>query len=92
MRTGGIDRDHRDLESAFAIDADELLGECALSRARWPRYADPVSLSLPDPAMHVRQDALKTLALILDEADGASERGGVAARQTFEHRIETHML
>src|SRR5438445_356434 len=90
--TGGIDCDHRDFESAGAIDADELLGECALSRAWWPRYADAMRLSLPDPAMHVRQDALKTLALILDEADGASEGGGVAARQTFEHRLHAHIL
>ena len=90
--TGRIDGDHADLEAALAIGTDELFGERALARARRSRYPDALSVSLTDPGMQLRQDAFKPFALILDETDGAGQRGRVAARQSLEHRIDAHML
>src|SRR5438105_10680364 len=50
-RTRRIDGDHADLEAAFAIGADQLFGERALSRARRSRDPDALGLSLADPGM-----------------------------------------
>src|SRR4029077_12076087 len=89
--TGGIDRDDRHLETALAIGADQLFGECALPRAGWPGDADAMGAALSDLPVQRREDALEPIALVLDQTDRTRERRGVAARQPFEHRVESHM-
>src|SRR5882762_9202408 len=88
---GGIDGDDGHLETLLAIGADQLLGEGALARARWPGDADPMGVSLANLLMEGSQHALEPFALVLDQTDRTSERRGVAARQPFEHRVESHM-
>ncbi len=89
---GGIDRDNRHFETALAIGAHQLFGERALARAGRSGDADAMGASLPDLLVQRGQHALEAVALVLDQTDRTSERRGVAARQPFEHRIESHML
>ncbi len=90
--TGGIDSDHGDFEAALPVGTHQLFGEGALPGAGRAGDTDALRAALPDALVDFRQDALEPVALVLDQTDGARERSGVAARQSFEHRIESHTL
>ena len=83
--TRRIHRDDCNLQARAAILLDQLLGEGALAGAGRSGDADAPRGGATGALVHVLEHALEPVPLVLDEADGPGERGGVAAVEAVEH-------
>ena len=88
---GGIDRDDRHFETALAIGANQLFGERALARAGRSGDADAMGASLPDLLVQRGQHALEAVALVLDQTDRTGEGSDLAAFESGQNVIGTHL-
>src|SRR5207249_9612789 len=82
-RTRRIDGDHGDLAAALPVGPHQLFGEGALPGSGRAGDADALRAALPNAFVNFRQYTFEPVALVLDQADGAGECRGVAARQSF---------
>ncbi|OLD02406.1 MAG: hypothetical protein AUI99_06075 [Gemmatimonadetes bacterium 13_1_40CM_3_69_22] len=88
--TRGIDRHHADPESLRAKLLDQPLGERALARTGRPGNADAPCPALAEAGVHVGQQALEAVALVLDEANRARQRGRLAPFQALDDVLDAH--
>src|SRR6266566_2749397 len=88
--TGGIDRDDAHPELPGAEPLDQPLGERALARAGRSRDADAPRRAPAQAGMHVRQQALEPIALVLDEADRAGQRRRLPSLQPLDDAFDAH--
>src|SRR5438552_2946626 len=82
-----------------AIDRMNTFGSrlAASIRIRSPSSAPPVnglvgSPAATQPGVHVGQDTLEPIALILDQADGAGQRCRLSPLEPLEDRLQSHPL
>jgi len=69
---------------------DQPLGERALARAGRPGDADPPRPAPAEAGVHVRQQPLEAVALVLDEADRARQRRRLAPFQALDDALDAH--
>jgi len=69
---------------------DQALGQGALAGAGRAGDADAARAAAPQARVGVRQHALVVVALVLDEADGAGQRRGIAALEALEDGVNRH--
>src|SRR5439155_7238169 len=73
-----------------AVVLHQALGEGALPGARRPRKADAAGAASPHTRVRVGEHLLAAVAAVLDEADGAGQRRGIAAVEGFQERAGRH--
>jgi len=68
-----------------------LFGERALARAGRSGDADAMGASLPDLLVQRGQHALEAVALVLDQTDRTGEGSDLAAFESGQNVIGTHL-
>src|SRR6266550_488968 len=89
-RTRGIDRHDTHPELPGAELPDQPLGERALARTRRSRDADAARRAAAQAGMHVGQQALEPIALVLDETDRAGQCRRLPSLQPLDDALDAH--